>query len=341
MSSPRLFPLAIIFLLLFARPSFAQNQQFASLGDLKLDSGEVLRDCRIGYRTFGQLNSDKSNVILFPTWAGGTTEQLMGNARPCGLADSSKYYVILVDALSNGVSSSPSNSASQPHMRFPKVTISDMVNTEHELLTRILHIDHVKAVMGISMGGMQTFQWMVQYPDFMDKAISIVGSPRVSAYSLVHLQAELDAIEDNKDWNGGDYAKNPARDAEYEFGAILLKTPEEFNKTHTREQALAELAKARAGNEGSDANNKIRQVEAMMALNVAAPFNDSLEKAADTVKANVLVIVDKDDHTVTPGPAIEFAHLLHARLVIVDDGCGHQYCDGAQVNKAAAEFLGK
>src|SRR6185437_282231 len=213
----------------------------------------------------------------------------------------------------------------------------DMVDTEHELLTRILHINHVKAFMGISMGGMQTFQWMVEYPEFMDEAIPIVGSPRLAPYDLVHWQAQLDAIENNKDWDGGNYAKNPARDAEYEFGAILLKTPEEFNKTHTRAQVVKELANAKKSTDGSDANNKIRQSEAMMSLNVAAPYGDSLEKAATTVKAKVLVIVGKEDHTVTPGPAIEFAHLLHADLVVLDDHCGHQYCDSAQVGKAVAE----
>lgn len=328
-------------LLLSTAISSAQEQQFASLGDFKLQSGEVLHDCRIGYRIFGQMNADKSNIVLFPTWAGGTTDKLMGSVGPGNLADSSKYYVILVDALSNGVSSSPSNSTAQPRMHFPRITMRDMVDTEHDLLTKILHIDHVKAVMGISMGGMQTFQWIVEYPGFVDKAIPIVGSPRLAPYDLVHWQAQLDAIEDNKDWHGGDYTKNPARDAEYEFGAILLKTPEEFNKTHTREQVLKELVKSKDSTDGSDANNKIRQVEAMMSLNVAAPFGDSLEKAATAVKAQVLVIVGKQDHTVTPGPAIEFARLLHAQLVVLDDGCGHQYCDFAQVGKAVAEFLAK
>jgi len=226
-------------------------------------------------------------------------------------------------------------------MHFPKITLRDMVDTEHELLTNVLHISHVKAFMGISMGGEQTFQWMVEYPDFMDKAIPIVASPRQAPYELVHHQAQIDAIENNKDWNGGDYAKNPARDAEYEFGALLLKTPDEFNKTHTREQVLNELANSKTSTQGSDANNKIRQVEAVMSLNVAAPYGDSLEKAAAQVKAHVLVIVGKEDHTVTPGPAIEFAHLLHADLLLIDDGCGHQYCDGAQVEKAVRLFLEK
>lgn len=216
----------------------------------------------------------------------------------------------------------------------------DMVDTEHELLTRVLHINHVKAFMGISMGGMQSFQWMVQYPDFMDEAIPIVGSPRQAPYDLVQWQAQIDAINDNKDWNDGNYTKNPARAAEYEFGAILLKTPEEFNMTHTREQVMKELASRNSG-DGSDANDKIRQVEAMMSLNVAEPYGDSLEKAAAAVKAKVLVIVGKEDHTVTPGPAIEFAHLLHADLKVIDDGCGHQYCDYAGVGKAVADFLSK
>ncbi|HET7840268.1 MAG TPA: homoserine acetyltransferase, partial [Terriglobia bacterium] len=262
----------IVLVLLFAPFAvLAQEQRFADLGDFKLQSGEILRDCRVGYRTLGQPNAAKSNVILFPTWAGGTTEQLLGSAGPGKLADSSKFYVILVDALSNGVSSSPSNSAAQPRMHFPKVTILDMVNTQHELLTRVLRIEHLKAVMGISMGGMQTFQWIVAYPDFMDQAVPIVGSPRQAPFDLLHWQTQLDAIFTDPAWQGGDYTRNPARGAEYEFGGLLLTSPREFNRTHTRQQVLAEIAKAKAGQEGSDANNKIRQTQAMMALDVSSP----------------------------------------------------------------------
>ncbi len=328
--------------MLAGAPAAAQQQLFARIGDLKLENGEVLRDCRVGYRTFGSLNSDRTNIVVMPTWASGTTEQLADNVGPGKLADSSKHYVILIDALANGVSSSPSNSTLQPRMQFPRITIRDMVEAEHELLTKVLHIHHVKAVMGISMGGMQTFQWMLAYPDFMDKAIPIVGSPRLAPYDLLHWQAEIDTIENDPAWNNGEYTANPGRRTGYEFGGILLTTPDYFNRTHTREQVTKEIAEAENGPAGQDANNRIRQMQAMMALNVALPFGDSLEKAAAAVTAKTLVIVGKRDHTVTPGPAIEFARLIHAELLELDDDCGHLYgnCEDQRVIDAVTKFLG-
>jgi homoserine O-acetyltransferase/O-succinyltransferase len=326
--------------LAIAPGAFPQQQRFADLGDFKLESG-VLMECRIGYRTFGTLNSDRSNVILFPTWAGGTTEELSGNVGPGKLVDSSKYFVILVDALSNGVSSSPSNSKQQPHMHFPKITIRDMVSTQHELLTSVFHLQHVKAVVGISMGGMQTFQWITAYPDFMDKAVPIVGSPRLAPYDLLLWQTQIDAIQTDPVWQGGDYDRNPARVAEHEFGELFLTTPEHYNSVTRREQVLEQIAKARNASDGSDANDKIRQCEAMMALDVSVPFQGSLERAASAVKAKVLVVVSQHDHVVTPGPASEFARLMQAQLLELTSDCGHlaTSCEAPKLQSAVGDFL--
>jgi homoserine O-acetyltransferase/O-succinyltransferase len=320
--------------------SSAQTLQFAELGDFKVESGEVIHDCRIGYRTFGTLNSNKSNAVLFLTWALGTTEQLISNIGLGKLVDSTKYYVIAVDALANGVSSSPSNSKSQPRMSFPKITIGDMVNTQHEVLTKVLHLNHVKAVMGMSMGGMQTFQWMVSYPEFMEKAIPIVGSPRVTPYDLVFLRAQLRAITTDPDWNNGNYTNNPARVAEAEFLALILTTPDEYNRHMTRERVAEELDKAK-NTTGFDSNDKIRQLQAIMALDVSAPFGGSMERAAATVRAKVLVIPSLKDRAVNPQPALDFASLLHARVLLLEGDCGHiaPGCESQKVNQSVADFL--
>jgi homoserine O-acetyltransferase len=335
--------LAVAFaVLMLGMTAMAQEQKFANLGSLKLENGAELKDCRIGYRTLGTLNADKSNVIIFPTWASGTTEQLLANVGPGKLADSSKYFVVLLDAFANGVSSSPSNSTVQPHMKFPKVTIRDMVNAHHKLLTDILHIDHVYGVMGISMGGMQTFQWMVAYPDFIDKAVPIMGSPRLTPYDLLMWQTEIDAITHNAAWQGGDYKDEPAALADKEFSWLLLTTPAHFNATVTREELLKGLAEASAAKTwGFDANNKIRQAQAMMALDVTKPFGGSIEQAARSVKAKVLVIVGSQDHVVNPAPALEFAKALGAKTVILEGDCGHlaNSCESEKVVKAAEEFL--
>src|ERR1700730_2619013 len=320
--------------------AFTQELRFGELGDFKLESGAAIRDCRIGYRTFGKLAGDKSNVIVFTTWASGTTEQAKSIIGPGNLMDSDKYFVVAIDALGNGVSSSPSNSRQQPRMSFPRFTLRDTVNTQHELLLKVLHLNHVKAVMGISMGGMQTFQWMVSYPDFMDQAIPIVGSPRLAPYDLLLWQAQIDAIMNDRGWNGGNYSTNPARAAEYEFGALLLTTPDHYNKQMTRQKVFDELEKSRQSR-GFDANDKIRQVQAMMSLDVSEPFVGSMVKAGAAVKAKVFVIVAKSDHVVTPAPAREFAPLVKAKLLELESDCGHlaTSCESQKIGAAVREFL--
>jgi len=317
-------------------PLAAQELRFGDLGDFKLASGEVIRECRIGYRTFGQLNADRSNAILVPTWANGTTGQM--SFTPGRAPDPSRFFLIAVDALGNGVSSSPSNSRLQPRMKFPKFTMRDLVESQHALLTRVLKIGHLKAVMGTSMGGMQTFQWIVSYPDFMDQAIAIAGSPRLAPYDLMHWQTQLDAIVNHRGWQNGEYTENPAARGEVEFGAILLETPEYFNAHTTREQVFEQLGNAHTT---VDANNKVRQVQAMLSLDVSAAFGGSLDAAAAAVKAKALIVVAAQDHVVTPGPALDFARRLHAEILVLDGPCGHRApgCEDAKVTSAVRAFL--
>ncbi|MFB3812585.1 MAG: alpha/beta fold hydrolase [Terriglobales bacterium] len=343
MGRPRLSQ-ALLFLLAVINVACAQEQKVASIGDLRLESGETIRECRVGYRTFGKLNADKSNVIVAPTWFSGTSAGMVTYVGPGKLLDSSKYYVVVVDALGNGVSSSPSNSTAQPRMAFPRFTIRDMVNSQHALLTRELRLNHVRAVVGLSMGGMQAFQWAFSYPGYMDKVVPLVSSPRLAAYDLVLWRTMQQAIENDPAWNRGNYREQPANATVAGLGLLNLTTPEAVNKQTQRESLDNFLAEAKRQTAKFDMNDRLRQLQAMIAHDVYAPFGGSVERAAAAVKPKFLIVVSTKDHMVTPGPAIEFAHATHSGLLMLDaTDCGHTAtsCELPKVQAAINEFLNK
>lgn len=317
------------------------TQKFAQLGDFKLSNGQVIRDCRLGYRTFGHLDAGKSNAVLIPTWFSGTTAKMLDLVGPGKLVDPSRYFVILVDALGNGVSSSPSNSTQQPRMQFPRFTIRDMVNAEHQLATQTLGLRHLHAVMGISMGGMQTFQWAVAYPTFMDVAIPIVGSPRLTSYDLMLWHTEIETVRENSGWNNGNYTTQPKLNALADLHNIELTSPAFRVRTTTPAQFPEFIRQTETAGPGFDANDWIRQAQAMMALDVTTPFGGSMARAAQTVQAKMLIIPSKNDHMVNPTPALAFARLRHARVLLLTSDCGHlaTSCESARIDAAVSAFL--
>lgn len=333
-----------MFVCLFTALLCAQELQFADLGDFRLESGDVIKSCRIGYRTFGKLNAEKSNAVLFPTWFGGTSQDLVPLVGPGKLIDPANYFVITVDALGDGVSTSPSNSQAQPHMRFPAFGIRDMVNSQHKLTHDVLQISHLRAVMGISMGGMQTFQWMVAYPDFMDCVIPMVGSPKLTSYDMLLWQAGIHAIEADANWKDGEYTAPPEAGLRTlaDIEALAIQTPA-FRVAHTRPEEFDKYRQEQesADIHGFDANNWIRQGQAMMHHDVSRPFGGDISKAAAAVKARALIVVGLQDHMVNPTPAREFARLLHVHPLEFDSDCGHLVtdCEQAKIGAAIAQFL--
>lgn len=334
------FSLSLILFMLSVGILQAQSvQRYAELGNFKLENGQVIRDCKIGYRTCGNLNADKSNAILFPTWFLGNTAGLAGLVGPGNMADSTKYFVICVDALGDGVSSSPSNSKLQPEAEFPKFNIRDMVNSEYEFVTRVLHLKHLFCVIGGSMGGMQTFQWIVSYPNFMDRAIPWVGSPKLTFYDLLLWNTELQIINSDLKAN---VPVNEIIKSLADITELNIRTPD-YYVTHMKpedfDKDMAEYQKSMA--HMFDIYDWRSQLEAMIANNVSAPYNDNMEEAASRVKSKVLVIVNLQDHMVNPHPAMEFAKLIGATTLILNNDCGHlgPSCEAARVDKAINEFL--
>lgn len=316
-------------------------QEIACLGDFKLQNGKVILDCKIGYRTFGKLNSEKSNVIIYPTWFGGTSENvsnLIGDEN--SFVDSSKYFIICIDALGNGVSSSPSNSEQQPGDSFPKFNIKDMVKSQYQLLTEHLKIYHLYGAIGGSMGSMQVFEWIAVYPDFIDKALPYVCSPFRNSYDLMWLSTELQIIKSGKESNMSDLeimrslkmvqnllARTPDYIAENvdrrEFDKYLEKFDDPLSKTFT-------------------VDNWESQVEAMYSHDITKYYNYSLEETAENINSELLMIISKRDHLVHPEPSRTLAKLMNAEIIELDNYCGHLGigCDMEISKEAVHRFFG-
>ncbi len=333
----------IIILSLVSSCALADSpQQMVSIGDLLLDSGETLQDCKVGYLTAGTLNADKSNVLLVPTWFTGASEGLLKYAviGPGKLIDTDRYFVIAVDALGNGVSTSPSNSATQAGSRFPLITIDDMVKSQYILLTEHLGIDHVLAVIGISMGGMQTFQWIGQYPEFMDKAVPIDGSPKMTSYDLVQWQTHETAIEMMQE-----AGISNAKIAEFLASAnlVTLWTPDYFVENITPEAFPEYLASAVKDYEQLDASDYLSQLRAMMAHDVYADHANDEQSYIQKIKASVLVVGVVQDHMVNPTPGKVLSESIGAQYAGIESNCGHMgsSCEGAEVGALVNAFLQK
>ncbi|QOY86165.1 alpha/beta fold hydrolase [Paludibaculum fermentans] len=325
--------------LLFAAPVlFAQpDQRFAELKDLKLEGGQTLASCKVGYRTYGKLNAAGTNAILWPTWFSGKSSDLAGFIGAGRMVDPGRFYVITVDALGNGVSCSPSNAGGA----FPAITIGDMVNAEYRLLTEHLGVKSLHAVMGISMGGMQTFEWMVAYPSFLRRAVPIVGSAKLTSADLLLWQAELSAIEAVQKAGGDPRTAMPAVLAMHEFA---LSTPEHVvAKTSAAEFPALKSRLDENARTGMDPRDWAAQLRAMMAHDVSRKFGGSMEKAGAAVQAKVLEVVALQDHMVNPASALRMAETAGFEVLRLAGDCGHGApgCEEAKVNAAVAEFLGR
>jgi homoserine O-acetyltransferase len=188
------------------------DYEIYDLGNVTLQRGATLRDCKLAFKTFGALNSAKDNVVVYPTWYSGQhydNEWLIGEGRAL---DPKKYFIIIPNMLGNGLSSSPSNTP-EPYNgpRFPFVTPYDNVRAQHRLVTEKFGIRHIRLVTGWSMGALQSFHWGALYPEMMDLIAPFCGSAKCSRHNFVFLEGVKAALTADAAWNEGWYVDKPAR----------------------------------------------------------------------------------------------------------------------------------
>ena len=193
-------------------PTGRADHEVFELGDVVLQSGRTLRGARLAYKTYGRLDADKSNAIVYPTWYSGRhweNEWLIGPGR--GL-DPERWFIVVPNMLGNGLSSSPSNTPPpQDRARFPDVTMYDNVECQHRLVTEHLGIERLQLVLGWSMGAGQTYQWAVSHPEMVPRILPFCGSSKTSPHNQVFLEGVRAALTADAQWQQGWYREQPQR----------------------------------------------------------------------------------------------------------------------------------
>lgn len=264
-------------------------------GDFKFHTGETLKDFNIGYTTLGNPKGEPV-LILHGTNGSGRrmlaepfASQLFGPGQPL---DASKYYIIMPDAIGTGQSTKPSNGL---RAKFPRYNYDDMVNAQYRLLTEGLGIKHLRLILGHSMGGMQTWLWGIEHPDFMDALVPMASTPGpMSGRNWITRRFISESIRRDPAWEGGNYKEQP-KSAQFATAFYDLAT-------NNGNMALQKKAPTSAkGNEivssridspyKSDANDVLYQWESSESYN---PAN------LEAIKAPVLVINSADDERNPP-----------------------------------------
>ncbi|MDQ6893043.1 MAG: alpha/beta fold hydrolase [Acidobacteriota bacterium] len=268
------------------------------IANFRFGSGETLAELTIHYRTLGTPRRDEKGVVrnavlilhgttgsgrgfLTPNFAGF----LFG---PGQLLDATKYYLILPDGIGHGESSRPSQGL---HARFPRYTYDDMVTAQHALLTAGLHVDHLRLILGTSMGGMHAWVWGERYPDFMDGLVPLASAPTAIAGRNRMLRRMIsDDIRTDPAWKDGEYQTQPrGLAAAVQILLVMTSSPlQSHAAAATRDAAdrlLADQMKARLN--GADANDFLYAFEASRDYDPSG----SLEE----IQAPLLAINSADD----------------------------------------------
>src|SRR5947199_2553554 len=185
------------------------------ISNFRTESGVTLPQGRVVYGTYGHLNAAKDNVVLLPSHYMANFHGYEWLIGPDRALDSSQLFLVATELFGNGRSSSPSNTPEPYHgPRFPVTTIRDNVAAVHRLLTQELRVNHLRAVIGFSMGAEQAFQWAVSQPTFMDAIVATSGTAKCYGHGYVRLEGPIAALTTDPARKDGEYAAPPAKGVE-------------------------------------------------------------------------------------------------------------------------------
>ncbi len=322
--------------------------------NLKTESGVTLPEAHLVYGTYGQLNAAGDNAVLLPSHYMADMHGYEWLIGPGKALDAGKLFLVTSELFGNGRSSSPSNTPEPFHgPRFPAMTVRDNVDAVHRLLIEQLHVKHLRAVIGFSMGAQQAFQWAVSYPDFMDRIVATSGTAKTYGHGIVRLEGQIAALTADQTFNHGDYTTPPEKGIE---AFSMVWTGWLFSQQWWREElwkqdeppgaTFAQVVEHYRTHfiPGADANDLILQMRTWEANDVGAtaPYRTAhgsdVEAALGSIKVPVLYMPSATDLYFPVADArYEAQFIPHCTLLPIPSLWGHPA--GAGASPADAKFL--
>jgi homoserine O-acetyltransferase len=291
--------------------------------DFHFKTGETLRELRLHYMTFGKPERDAkgrvTNAVLILHGTGGSGRQFLAPQfadvlfGPGQLLDAARYFIILPDNVGHGKSSKPSDGM---HARFPQYDYDDMVAAQRELLEKGLSVNHLRLILGTSMGCMHAWVWGETYPDFMDALMPLACLPvQIAGRNRLWRKMVIEGIRQDPDWKNGDYTTEPraALHTGADFLLIAGSAPLPMQKTlPTRDAADKYL------------DDSMKRITATLDANdllyaVSASRNYDPSAQLETIKVPVMSVNSADDLINPPelGAAEQEIKRVNGRFVLI------------------------
>ena len=316
------------------------------LGDLPVERGGVIRGARLSWQAHGTLNAARDNVIVYPCSYTASHEDLSWLIGPDGVLDPTRWFIVIPDMFSNGLSSSAADTEDYPDV----VTMADNVRAQHRLLTEEFGVTKVAASYGFSMGAGQAYHWAALYPDLVERAIVVCGSARTSPHNRVFLSGLLRTLEAAPEYEGdGRFRAEPAaalRAFAHIYAGWGLSQDfyrERLYETELGVPSLDAFIKSdwEDGFASCRAANLYAQAVTWQQADISANdlYGGDLPKALAAIKARVLLLPSATDlyFRVADNEA-ELAHLRTGELAVIPSIWGHR-AGSPETIPADLEFL--
>jgi homoserine O-acetyltransferase len=325
-------------------------------GHVRLQKGGVLDDAQLAYKTYGRLADDKRNLIVLCTPFGGRHSDLEWMIGTDRALNPDRHFIVAINTIGNGLSSSPVHEPWATRRHFPLVTMHDNVRLQRALVTDIFGVERIKLTIGWSMGGQAAYHWAAIFPDQVEKFVCLCGSARTARHNFVFLESIKAALQADPAFQNGWFtavAERGLKAAAFAFASWALS--QDFYRQHVDETlGLADLADFLKNNWqqpflARDANNLCALIATWQNADISDNplYGGDLDRALAAIEADGLIMPSETDlYFPIEDNRLEVERLRRARLLPIPSIWGHRAgnnpanpADAGFVNREIAKFL--